>query len=154
MTLSTPFQGRIGREDTTDGQRHSGLISVVICTHSEELGSEETELCIRAARAGARITTVPSARIRHIVLPERTNVEYLVCRAWSEGRSKALITAIHGRVLGLEQRYTGALLRDTARLMHRAIVSRDRMAARQALGLIAALGTAASGYAAERLRPV
>jgi GT2 family glycosyltransferase len=86
------------------------------------LGCEETELCIRLRqRYAGSLMYEPTARVLHLVTPERLRFHYFSRRCWSEGRSKALVTDSVGSRDGLEteRRYvTRALplaLADSAR---------------------------------------
>jgi GT2 family glycosyltransferase len=67
------------------------------------MGCEETELAIRATRRhpGSLILHVPAARVRHHVPAERARWRYFAARCWSEGRSKATVTALAGVDSGL-----------------------------------------------------
>ena len=55
------------------------------------LGCEETDLCIRLARAepGGVILYDPAVRVRHRVTRERARLGYFVVRCHAEGISKA-----------------------------------------------------------------
>jgi hypothetical protein len=74
------------------------------------VGCEETELCIRAARAfdGAHFLYQPLARVQHRVPANRATWRYFRTRCYFEGRSKALVTALQGNRAGLatERAYT------------------------------------------------
>jgi hypothetical protein len=63
------------------------------------LGCEETELCLRAARAapGARIALVAGAEIDHRVPAARASASYLLRRCYFEGISKALVRRLGDR---------------------------------------------------------
>jgi glycosyltransferase involved in cell wall biosynthesis len=88
------------------------------------LGCEETELCIRAAHkfGEGRILFTPHAVVRHTVTDDRTTWRYLIRRSWSEGVSKALVSASVGKsdALSAERSYVlrvlpRAFLREIAR---------------------------------------
>jgi glucosyl-dolichyl phosphate glucuronosyltransferase len=70
-------------------------------------GCEETEFCIRAAADGATLLYAPEATVHHSVPPGRATWRYFVRRCYSEGRSKAIVTAIVGPSAALsdERRY-------------------------------------------------
>jgi len=57
------------------------------------IGAEETELCIRLARAmpDSRVAIVPDADVRHYVPSSRGTVAYFVRRCFYEGVSKAVL---------------------------------------------------------------
>lgn len=78
------------------------------------LGCEETELAIRVTRSmrGATVLHVPDAVVDHLVTAERLRWRYFCSRCWSEGLSKALVTAAVGPVAGLasERRYVTRVL--------------------------------------------
>lgn len=67
------------------------------------VGCEETELCIRAARAfpEARIVYDPAVRVRHHVPQARGTWRYFLSRCYAEGLSKALVAGLVGRREGL-----------------------------------------------------
>jgi len=67
------------------------------------VGCEATDLCIRAARTdgGAGVVYEPAARVRHRVPASRGTVRYFVSRCYSEGRSKAIVSALVGAGDGL-----------------------------------------------------
>jgi len=115
------------------------------------IGSEETELCVRASQLGFRIVYIPAARVRHYMPSGRTRVEYAIQRAWGEGRSKARLAAMHGPVLGLERRYSAALLHEALRRARRAVEG-ERAEAGRSAALLAVLGTTAVAYGVERVR--
>jgi GT2 family glycosyltransferase len=86
------------------------------------LGCEETELCIRLRqRYAGSLVYEPTARVLHLVTPDRLSIRYFGRRCWNEGRSKALVTDSVGskEALETERRYvTRALplaLADSAR---------------------------------------
>lgn len=115
------------------------------------IGSEETELCVRASQLGFRIVYIPAALVRHYMPSGRTRLEYAIQRAWGEGRSKARLAAMHGPVLGLERRYSAALVREALRRARRAIEG-ERTEAGRSAALLAVLGTTAVAYGWERVR--
>jgi GT2 family glycosyltransferase len=73
--------------------RIDGFVTGIGRVGSVPLGCEETELSIRARRAGVgtEVVHVPSARVEHLVPAERQTWRYFRSRCWAEGRSKALV---------------------------------------------------------------
>jgi GT2 family glycosyltransferase len=72
------------------------------------LGCEETELCIRLRqRFAGTLVYEPSARVLHLVTPDRLTFRYFSRRCWHEGLSKALVTGSVGsdQALASERRY-------------------------------------------------
>ena len=72
------------------------------------LGCEETEFCLRAARAvrGARIALTAGAEIDHRVPAARATASYLLRRCYFEGISKALVRRLgDSRSLDTERAY-------------------------------------------------
>jgi GT2 family glycosyltransferase len=125
------------------------------------LGCEETEFCLRAARAvpHARIALVSGAGIDHHVPAARATVRYLLRRCYFEGISKALVRRLADRrSLDTERAY-----------LREALPARVRASTRRALGghvaeglgriaaLTGAVAAAAAGYLVGavvfRLRP-
>jgi glycosyltransferase involved in cell wall biosynthesis len=89
--------------------------------------AEETEFCIRAARAhpGSYWIFEPLARVEHAVPVERATFRYFARRCWVEGTAKALLAGIAGSEDGLssERAYVRSVLpravvRDLARGVH------------------------------------
>ncbi|MBW1599274.1 glycosyltransferase family 2 protein [Streptomyces sp. JJ38] len=120
------------------------------------LGCEETELCLRLARAHPEAVLLVDDRavIRHRVPAARQRLGYVRTRAYAEGLSKALVTRSVGARDGLatERRYTTRVL---PAALGRGV--RDFLAARpggagRALALLTGLGAAAAGYAVGTLR--
>jgi GT2 family glycosyltransferase len=125
------------------------------------LGCEETEFCLRAARAvpGGRIALISGAEIDHHVSAARGTVGYLLRRCYFEGISKALVRRLGDqRSLDTERTY-----------LRHALPARVKASARRALrghpaeglgaiaAVIGAVGAAGAGYlvglVAFRLRP-
>ena len=75
------------------------------------LGCEETELSVRIADVltTGRILHVTTARVDHMVEPERTSCRYFLARCWAEGRSKAIVAHHVGRSSGLASERTYVL---------------------------------------------
>ncbi|WP_158083237.1 glycosyltransferase family 2 protein [Streptomyces antioxidans] len=115
------------------------------------LGCEETELCIRLARArpDALLLIDDRAVIHHKVPAARERFAYFRSRAYAEGLSKALVARSVGARAGLEteRRYTTRVLpAGIARGLRDALLGRAGGAGR-AGAIVAGLAAAASGYA-------
>ena len=132
---------RLGGFDTTLGRTNNGLA-----------GCEETELCIRANRAGANVVLIPGAQVAQILPPDRRRFRYAVRRGWDEGRSKRMLVALHGQVLATEATYTRALLRQTVRWVRTGILHRRAADIRHAGGLLAVLSSTTASYLLHGLR--
>jgi cellulose synthase/poly-beta-1,6-N-acetylglucosamine synthase-like glycosyltransferase len=67
-------------------------------------GCEETELCIRINRhwPAAKILYLPDLAVEHHQTADRATITYFMRRCWSEGKSKARVTALVGGGPGLE----------------------------------------------------
>ncbi|MEU7902856.1 glycosyltransferase family 2 protein [Actinoplanes sp. NPDC049118] len=78
------------------------------------VGCEETEFCIRAARArpGDRVVLEPDAYVDHFVPVARQTVGYFVRRCYHEGRSKYAVAQLSGHraAFATERRYVRAVL--------------------------------------------
>jgi GT2 family glycosyltransferase len=72
------------------------------------LGCEETELSARMAGLipASRIVHVTTARVDHMVEPERARWRYFIGRCWAEGRSKAIVAHHIGPRAGLASERT------------------------------------------------
>ncbi|SEB64654.1 glycosyltransferase family 2 protein [Streptomyces melanosporofaciens] len=115
------------------------------------LGCEETELCIRLARArpDALLLIDDRAVIHHKVPAARERFAYFRSRAYAEGLSKALVTRSVGAQAGLsaERRYTTRVLpAGIARGLRDALLGRAGGAGR-AGAIVAGVAAAAGGYA-------
>ncbi|MGI5337075.1 glycosyltransferase [Streptomyces sp. CA-181903] len=124
--------------------------------HRLPLGCEETELCIRLARAlpGAVLLIDDRAVIHHRVPPERERFGYLRTRAYAEGLSKALVAHSVGARDGLasERRYTTRVLpAGVARGLRDALFGRPGGAGRAA-AIITGVAAATAGYAVGSVR--
>jgi glucosyl-dolichyl phosphate glucuronosyltransferase len=126
------------------------------------LGCEETEFCLRAARAmrGARIALTAGAEIDHRVPAARATASYLLRRCYFEGISKALVRRLSdSRSLDTERAYLRNALAARLKSSMRGVASRRRTgeAAGQFAAVIGAVGAAAAGYLVGlvvfRLRP-
>lgn len=114
------------------------------------LGCEETELCIRLARArpDAVLLIDDRAVIHHRVPAARERFRYFRARTWAEGLSKALVARSVGADKGLEseRRYTTRVLpAGVARGLRDAVLARPGGAGR-AGAIVAGVLTAAGGY--------
>ncbi|MFF3655423.1 glycosyltransferase [Streptomyces olivochromogenes] len=114
------------------------------------LGCEETELCIRLARArpDAILLIDDRAVIHHRVPEPREHFAYFRTRAYAEGLSKALVARSVGADKGLEseRRYTTRVLpAGVARGLRDALLARPGGAGR-AGAIVAGVLTAAGGY--------
>jgi GT2 family glycosyltransferase len=116
------------------------------------MGSEETELCIRASLAGALIHYVPHALVWQVVPPSRRRLDYLWRRSIAEGRSKARLASLHGQVLGTESRYSRELVGEGSRLLVRGALRRDRAAFTRGAAQMVVLTLTGSAYLLERAR--
>ncbi|MEU6393716.1 glycosyltransferase family 2 protein [Streptomyces sp. NPDC046939] len=121
------------------------------------LGGEETELCIRLARArpDAVLLIEDRAVIHHHVPPERERFAYFRARAYAEGLSKARITRRVGTGSGLssERAYvTRTLPAALARAARDVLRGRPDGAAR-AGAVVTGVALATAGYVRERAAP-
>lgn len=77
-------------------------------------GCEETELCLRLAKAhpAGRMVYEPAAVVDHLVPVQRATLRYFVRRCWAEGRSKAHVTRLAGAgsATSAERDYTRKVL--------------------------------------------
>ena len=120
------------------------------------LGCEETELCIRLARArpDAVLLIDDRAVIHHRVPEGREHFGYFRTRAYAEGLSKALVARSVGADKGLEseRRYTTRVLpAGVARGLRDALLARPGGAGR-AGAIVAGVLTAAGGYVVGSVR--
>ncbi|MGW1975187.1 glycosyltransferase family 2 protein [Streptomyces sp. NPDC001889] len=114
------------------------------------LGCEETELCIRLARAlpGAVLLIDDRAVIHHKVPAARERFAYFRTRTYAEGLSKALVARSVGAGKGLEseRRYTTRVLpAGVVRGLRDAALGRSGGAGR-AGAILTGVATAAGGY--------
>ena len=127
------------------------------------LGSEETDVCLRLARAVGRSSIVfePAAVVDHRVTDVRTRRRYLIRRCWAEGVSKAHLARRVGRgdALSVERSYLRVVVpgawRREVRAAVRAVAHRDGRALRRALtrgcALVVAVVTVCAGYGRGRM---
>ncbi|MGW1493900.1 glycosyltransferase family 2 protein [Streptomyces sp. NPDC002402] len=120
------------------------------------LGCEETELCIRLAKAlpGAVLLIDDRAVIHHKVPAARERFGYFRTRAYAEGLSKALVARSVGADKGLEseRRYTTRVLpAGVVRGLRDAMLGR-RGGAGRAGAIVTGVAVAAGGYAVGSLR--
>ncbi|MFI1971097.1 glycosyltransferase family 2 protein [Streptomyces cinnamoneus] len=118
--------------------------------HRLPLGCEETELCIRLARAVPDAVLLIDDRsvIHHRVPAARERFGYFRTRAYAEGLSKALVAHSVGAQDGLasERRYTTRVLpAGVARGVRDALLGRPGGAGR-AGAIVAGVAAAAGGY--------
>jgi GT2 family glycosyltransferase len=119
-------------------------------------GGEETELCIRVARAhpGGRFVYDPSIVVHHKVAPERATWRYFRNRCWSEGRSKALVAEEVGSESGLaaERRHVRSVLpRAAAAGLRETLFGGDARGIVRSAAIAAGTAFAAAGYVAGKL---
>ena len=121
-------------------------------TAGKLMGSEETELCIRALRAfpGRVLLYEPRAIVFHQVPEARARWRHFRARCYAEGMSKALVSHLVGAGAGLatERAYV-------VRTLPRAVVRYlgelargDRYAAARVAATVAGLGITIAGYLA------
>jgi GT2 family glycosyltransferase len=115
------------------------------------LGCEETEFCLRAARAtpGARIALIAGAEIDHRVPAARVRASYLLRRCYFEGISKALVRRLGDRrSLATERSYLRHALPKRLRISAQHVLSGHGAldAVGQFAAIVGAVGAAASGY--------
>jgi glucosyl-dolichyl phosphate glucuronosyltransferase len=115
------------------------------------LGCEETEFCLRAARArrDARLVLVAGAEIDHWVPRDRGRPRYMLRRCYYEGISKALVRRLGDtRSLDTERAYLrGALPGRVASSARTVVTGSDRVAALGRIGaVLGSVGAAAAGY--------
>jgi GT2 family glycosyltransferase len=116
--------------------------------------AEETELCIRAARAhpGHYWIYEPRARVVHAVPPARGTWRYFVRRCAVEGTAKAVLAGIAGGGEGLrtERAYVRSVLPRALRRELRLAASGRRDAMARASAITAGLAITAAAYARAR----
>ena len=120
------------------------------------LGCEETELCIRAARAtpGGRFVLVRDAIVDHFVPRQRGRLRYFLVRSYAEGISKAYVVRLAGASSGMatERRYASRTL-PSGVVRHLASV---RLSSLGGIGrstlIVAGLGAFGAGYVRGLLR--
>jgi GT2 family glycosyltransferase len=95
-------------------ERSGGFTDGIGRVGTRPVGCEETELCLRVLRDDpqALLLHEPAARVAHRVPATRAGWRYFSRRCWSEGLSKALVTAAHGAGPGLssERSYASRIL--------------------------------------------
>lgn len=111
-------------------------------------GSEETEFCIRANAIGDVVFFVPGATVFQVLPPSRAAFRYVLRRAWSEGRSKRRLVALHGQVLGVEMGYAKRIVRDAAGAVLRAVIDRRSRDLVRAISPMIVLATTGVSYLA------
>jgi GT2 family glycosyltransferase len=124
-------------------------------TGDNQMGCEETDLCIRANQAwpGHHFLYDPDAVIRHDVPGDRTTWRYFRTRCFGEGISKARLASLLGReaALSTERSYVTKTL---TRAMVRSIVGAVRgepSQLLQAAAIVSGLTFTVAGYCRERV---
>jgi GT2 family glycosyltransferase len=124
---------------------------------------EDTELCLRMARAGGgRWLYVPGAVIAHRVEAERSTLGWFLSRCYHEGRGKIEMSRLHRRTgaLGAEREWVRRLPVAVGRGIASTLRGRDRHGAARAAAVLAGVAAAGLGAAIEittrttTLRPV
>jgi glycosyltransferase involved in cell wall biosynthesis len=118
---------------------------------TKPVGCEETELCIRVRQRfpGAQFLYDPDLVVDHYLTTDRSRPRYFVHRCWSEGRSKALVTATVGTDAGLEaeRRHAFSIIPTALAGAARDITRRQRGAWGRALALTGGLAVTSAGFA-------
>jgi glycosyltransferase involved in cell wall biosynthesis len=112
---------------------------------------EDTDFCIRltATLKGRTCWYEPSARIGHIIPPDRGTLRFFVRRCFNEGQGKADIAALLGADEGLrdERRHAGKTLPEGIRReLGRGVATREFSAVQRASAMCLGLGAAGLGY--------
>jgi hypothetical protein len=112
---------------------------------------EDTDFCIRLTTTlkGRTCWYEPSARIGHIIPPDRGTLRFFVRRCFNEGQGKADIAALLGSDEGLrdERRHAGKTLpQGIRRELRRAVAAREFPAVQRAAAMCIGLGAAGLGY--------
>lgn len=121
------------------------------------LGCEETELCIRAARAmpGTTFVLAADASCRHKVPASRATWRYLVTRCYAEGISKAALAALSIGTGGLtvEKAYVRRILPlAVARGLRDGFLRFEGAGVLRAAAVVLGLGATTAGYGVGRCR--
>jgi GT2 family glycosyltransferase len=114
-------------------------------------GCEETEIAIRARRAGWVTSFAPSSVVRHHVPAERHGFPYFVRRCWSEGQAKAMVATLSGPDDALESERS-YVTRTLPRGVWQHIWGRRATRVRGALVIVTGLVVTTAGYGLARLR--
>lgn len=119
---------------------------------SRPVGCEETEICLRVARAipGSTIIHEPGAVVHHSVPQARANWSYFRARCYAEGLSKAHVSRLAGRdkALETERSYVlSTLPKGIVRAVADGTIDRRVGTALQAAGILIGLAWTATGYA-------
>ncbi len=115
---------------------------------SNAAGCEETELCIRLRKDGARVLYEPRATVLHHIDERRLTARYFMRRCWAEGRSKARISrTLGGSSLGPERRFAVEALRRSLSTGARATLSMEWSGIARAAALAGGLCTTGLGFA-------
>jgi GT2 family glycosyltransferase len=115
------------------------------------MGCEETELCLRAARAMPETGFIyqPAAVVRHHVPAARATWRYFFARCFAEGRSKAQVARLAGGRRGLEseRRYTlYTLPRGVLLGLYRALRHGEASGLGRAFAIAAGLALTTAGF--------
>jgi glycosyltransferase involved in cell wall biosynthesis len=120
-------------------------------------GTEETELCIRAAQRWPEALWIhdPEVRVRHRVPLARARKRYFIERCYDEGIAKASVVGFVGGRDGLaaERRYTRRTLpRGVLRGLAATVTSADAAGLARSFSILVGLAAAGTGYAVGQLR--
>jgi glycosyltransferase involved in cell wall biosynthesis len=112
---------------------------------------EDTDFCIRLTTTfkGRTCWYEPSARIGHMIPPDRGTLRFFVRRCFNEGQGKADIAALLGSDEGLrdERRHAGKTLPEGIRReLRRAFAAREFSAVQRVSAMCIGLGAAGLGY--------
>lgn len=134
-----------------------GFSELVGRVGSLPVGCEETEFCIRLAKAipDAKILHEPASSVDHVVPPQRQTVSYFLRRCFHEGRSKWAVTKLGGARAGLsaERRYVRAVLpAGMLRGVSRGVLRADIFAIGKAVAIMAGLAATVVGFLLEASR--
>ncbi|MEL7157166.1 MAG: glycosyltransferase [Actinomycetota bacterium] len=154
-TTTTPIRNPIGASMafTVEAlQAGGGFDAALGRIGTKPVGCEETELSIRVRRhfGPDAIVYNPDSVVQHHVSPDRGTVRYFLTRGWSEGRSKAAVSARTGadEALESERRYvTTTLPQGVLRGLRQPISGWS-----QAGMIVAGLAVTGLGYVTGRLR--
>jgi glycosyltransferase involved in cell wall biosynthesis len=114
------------------------------------VGCEETEFCLRVARAHPQSSIVyePSAAVVHSVPASRGTWSYFVRRCYGEGLSKAVVASLAGRAdaLRTERGYVARTIARGVAVSMRAAAHGDVAALGRAARMIVGTAAATAGY--------
>lgn len=153
-TARTPVRNLIGanmsfRRELFD--EVGGFRSDIGRVGTRPVGCEETEFCLRVARArpDGVILYEPAAAVVHSVPPARGTWGYFVRRCFGEGISKAFVASLAGRAdaLRTERGYVARTIVRGVGTSAAAAARGDAAAGGRAARMILGVGAAAAGYA-------